>query len=303
MKGASLTRRIGRVLRFDSRLCLVADEEEDRKYMCSLPGKFRTQKIRPIAGDVVEFTPMGSSDGIVNAIRNRRNELSRPRVANIDQVILVTSLVRPAVSYYVVDRFLVLTEKEKLPTVIVINKVDLLNDNRQIAEFRKIYSDIYQVLEVSAKKGKNLDGLKQVFHGRVSAVAGMSGVGKSSILNALNPGLGLRVAEISERLDRGKHTTSSLELLEFSFGGYVADTPGFASLDLGDITPSKLKNYFADLRSEETGCSFRDCIHYEEPDCVIKKMVESGELPRTRYENYTIMLDELRKRRTLRKRR
>lgn len=297
------SREVGRVLRFDSRTCIVVVEETKKRYSCVLPGKFRTQGIRPIAGDIVEFAPLGSSDGIVRAIRNRKNELSRPKVANIDQVILVTSMKHPRVPLNIVDRFLVLTEREGIETIIVVNKVDLLEDCAELGAFEGIYGRLYIVLKVSAKTGKNLCTLQRVFQGKVSAVAGMSGVGKSSILNALNPGLGLRVAEISKKLERGKHTTSAMELLEFSFGGYVADTPGFASLDLKDIGFAELKKYFPEMKNIHESCAFNDCLHYQEPDCSVRKMVESGELSASRYESYKSMLVELRDQDSFRNRR
>lgn len=296
-------REVGRVLRFDSRTCIVVVEETKERYSCALPGKFKTQGIRPIAGDVVEFTPLGLTDGIVRAIRNRKNELSRPRVANIDQVILVTSVRHPRVPLNIVDRFLVLTEREGIKTSIVLNKVDLLEGSMESGAFERIYGSLYPVLEVSAKTGKNLGMLQRIFQGKVSAVAGMSGVGKSSILNALNPGLGLRVAEISDKLERGKHTTSSMELLEFSFGGYVADTPGFASLDLRDIGFSELRRCFPEIRNINDSCAFNNCLHYQEPGCSVKKMVESGKLSASRYESYKTMLNELRNQESFRNRR
>ncbi|MDI3523247.1 ribosome small subunit-dependent GTPase A [Kosmotoga sp.] len=302
--GESLTekRKKGVVIRFGSRTMVVADLHTKKRYICNMPGRFKLQGIRPIVGDIIEFIETTESMGRVENILPRRNELLRPRIANIDQIILVTCLKEPTVPLYIVDRFLVLAEHSGLPTVIVVNKTDLLTSRDPLKKFYHIYGEYYNILEVSAKEGTNIDLLKEIFKGKVSAMAGMSGVGKSSLLNAINPGLSLKTSEISTRLDRGKHTTTYSELLEFDFGGYVADTPGFASLELPyDMEPQELQNFFRDISAHKGMCAFSNCVHVEEPGCYIKELVETGDIPMSRYESYLKMYNELSERKKGRK--
>lgn len=289
----SVERLKGNVIRYDSRTLIVSELHSRKHYLCDMPGRFKKLGIRPIVGDVVEFVPTGDGTGKVENILNRRNELKRPRIANVDQIVLVTCLEEPAVSFYILDRFLILAEYSTLPTIIAVNKVDLLSSRKALLELYHTYGEYYSIIEVSAKTGYNMDLLREVFRGKISTMAGMSGVGKSSLLNALKPGLKLRTSDISKRLDRGKHTTTTVELLEFDFGGYVADTPGFASLELPEILPEELKDYFRELKVHGGYCAFSDCAHIDEPGCYIKELVETGDIPSTRYESYKKMYEEL----------
>ncbi|ABR31350.1 ribosome biogenesis GTPase RsgA [Thermosipho melanesiensis] len=283
-------RKKGLVIKFMSNMALVEDFETKKVYMCKLRGKFKEQGIRPIVGDCVEFRPIVGKEGVIENILNRKNELKRPKIANIDQVVVVTSLKKPNVPLKILDRYLVLVENAKLPAVIVLNKCDLLS-RKEIDNFLDIYSKLYSVYVVSAKNKIGIDKLIDVFKNKVSTMAGMSGVGKSSILNAINPGLSLRVGEISEKLDRGKHTTTVIEFLKFDFGGWVADTPGFANLDISDIERERLKEYFPEFGSYF--CLYPDCNHINEPECGVKNAVEKGLIAKTRYESYFDMFQEL----------
>ncbi|OAA30905.1 ribosome biogenesis GTPase RsgA [Kosmotoga arenicorallina S304] len=283
----------GNVIRYDSRTLIVTELHSRKHYLCDMPGRFKKLGIKPLVGDVVEFIPTGDDTGRVENILNRRNELKRPRIANVDQIVLVTCLEEPGVPFYILDRFLVLAEYSGLPTIIAVNKVDLLKSRRALLDLYHTYGEYYNIIEVSAKTGYNIDLLREVFKGKISTMAGMSGVGKSSLLNALNPGLKLKTSDISKKLDRGRHTTTRVELLEFDFGGYVADTPGFASLELPEIEPEELKNYFRDLRVHSGYCSFSDCVHVDEPGCYVKELVETGDIPTTRYESYRKIYEEL----------
>lgn len=265
---------------------LVRDEENKDLFLCSMPGKFKLQKIRPIVGDLVEYSPSHGKTGRIENILPQKNLLKRPRISNIDQIVLVNSLEKPKVSTFVMDKFLILSEKAGIDTVIVFNKVDLLEDNNELEKFIKIYGDYYKIILTSTKKEIGLEELKEVFQNKTTTLAGMSGVGKSSLLNKLDPKIGLKVAEISSRLERGRHTTTHVELLSFKFGGLIADTPGFSHLYLGDIKQEELKDYYRDMRSNSGYCAFSDCLHLEEPGCYIKELVESGDFSSERYENY-----------------
>jgi len=290
-----LERRKGVVVRFGSRNMEVVDNEIGGRLVCTMPGRFRMQGIRPIVGDRVEYSLSGNGQGRIESILPRETELSRPRISNIEQILLVLSLKKPAVQNLITDRFLVLAAYVKLPVIIVVNKIDLIN-NAEFERFSEIYGEYYEICPVSSKKRINLDRLQEVLKGKISVMAGMSGVGKSSILNSLNPGLKLRVSEISRGSERGRHTTSYVELLQFEFGGFIADTPGFANLELPEIVPESLGKCFPEIAQERGMCAFSDCVHVDEPGCYVKELVEAGSIHSSRYESYLIMYNELKER-------
>jgi ribosome biogenesis GTPase len=285
----------GIVVRFHGKTLIVKEELDGKHFECDMPGRFKRTKTKPLVGDIVEFTIESENKGIVQNILNRRNELSRPKIASVDQVILVTTLVKPEVSNYIVDKFLVLAEYSGLPIIIVLNKLDLLTSKDQLKEFSDVYSDYYTVIPTSAKTGENLNLLIEIFRNKVSTMAGVTGVGKSSLLNALNPGLKLKTTELSQKLGRGKHTTTRSELLEFNFGGYVADTPGFSTLELPDMEPEELQNYFVEISAASEECSFSNCSHIDEPGCHVKESLKDHSIKKSRYNSYIKLYNELRK--------
>ncbi|PLV55563.1 ribosome small subunit-dependent GTPase A [Thermotoga sp. SG1] len=286
-------RRRGIVLSFHSNMVTVEDEETGERLLCKLRGKFRLQNLKIYVGDRVEYTPDGTGSGVIENVLHRKNLLVKPHVANVDQVILVVTVKMPETSTYIIDKFLVLTEKNELETVLVINKMDIYDeeDLEKVKELERIYSKLYPIVKTSAKAGMGIEELKEYLKGKISTMAGLSGVGKSSLLNAINPGLKLRVSEVSQKLQRGRHTTTSAQLLRFDFGGYVVDTPGFANLEIGDIEPEELKYYFKEFNGKQ--CFFSDCNHIDEPECGVKEAVENGEIAESRYENYVKMFHEL----------
>jgi len=284
------SRRKGVVSKFYSNLLVVEDIETGKQYLCKLRGKFKKQRIRPITGDIVEYEPIVGNEGVVENIINRKNQLNKPSVANVDQVIIVTALEKPRVPYEIVDRFVLLVEKEGLPIIIVLNKVDLLAEE-QIIEFEKIYGRLYPVLRTSTKTGVGIDELKSHLCRKVSVFAGMSGVGKSSLLDTIDENLKLRTGEISERLGRGKHTTTTAELLRIASGGWVVDTPGFASLEMAGIQSQELREFFVEFENEK--CHFSDCSHVDEPGCYVREMIKKNKISRSRYESYLKFLREL----------
>ncbi|MFN4199969.1 MAG: ribosome small subunit-dependent GTPase A [Fervidobacterium gondwanense] len=283
-------RKFARVVKFYSNLLVVEDLENGERLLCKLRGKFKKQGIRPIVGDIVEYLHIVKNEGVIENILNRNNELKKPSVANVDQVVIVTTLEKPQVPYDILDRFIVLVEYENLPIVIVLNKVDLLSQE-EISEFESIYGKLYPIIKTSALQKIGVDELKDKLHGKVSVFAGMSGVGKSSLLNAIDENLRLRTGEISEKLERGKHTTTAAELLRISSGGWVVDTPGFASLEISHIQPIELRDLFVEFDNEK--CFFPDCLHVDEPECYVKRLVEKGKIPESRYESYLKFLTEL----------
>ena len=283
-------RNLGRVVKFYSNLLVVQDNNSLEQILCKLRGKFKKQGIRPIVGDIVEYTRLSGNEGVVENIINRTNELKKPSVSNVEQVIIVTTIEKPVVPYDILDRFIVLVEQEKLPIVIVLNKVDLLSKGK-IAEFDSIYGKLYPVVKTSVLNKVGLGELKMYLAGKLSVFAGMSGVGKSSLLNAIESSLKLRTGEISEKLERGRHTTTAAELLPLSFGGWVVDTPGFASLEITHIEPLRLRELFIEFENDK--CFFPDCVHIDEPECSVKKSVEKGKINKSRYESYVKFFNEL----------
>ncbi|MGM0641183.1 MAG: ribosome small subunit-dependent GTPase A [Thermotogota bacterium] len=288
----------GIVTRFHSNMVTINDLKSGEYVECMLRGKFKKLKIRPIVGDYIEYSIKDNENiGKIENILERKNILYRPSIANLDQVLLVTTLKNPEVDFLIVDKFIVQAEKEDLDIIIILNKVDLLKDyDENLKEkFMNIYSDLYTVIKTSTKRNMNVELIREKMKNKVSTLAGMSGVGKSSILNMISPGLELKVGEISDRLKRGKHTTTHTELLHFDFGGYVADTPGFANIETYNIEKENLKDYFYEFYQYSRYCQFVDCLHINEPQCGVKQAVENGEISKVRYENYLTIYNEIEK--------
>ncbi len=270
----------------------VVDQTSGGRVLCSMPGKFRAQGIRPIVGDMVEYSLSSAGQGRIEAILPRKSELLRPRISNIEQIILVLSLREPEVQNFITDRFLVMSSIAKIPVVVVVNKIDLL-EGEELSKFTGIYGEYHEIIPVSSKKRINIEQMREVLKGKISAMAGMSGVGKSSLLNTLNPGLQLRVSELSRTLEKGRHTTSYAELLQFDFGGLIADTPGFANLELPPLEVEDLQNHFPELAQERGMCAFSDCVHIDEPGCYVKELLKAGDISESRYDSYFRMTREL----------
>lgn len=287
------------VLRFHSDMVTVQDLKSNQKINCYLPGKFKLQKIRPIVGDYVEYSVDKKSDyGRIENILKRKNELYRPKVANLDQLVLVTTIKNPQVDLLIVDKILALAEKERLDVLIVLNKIDLLKDyldKEKMKRFINIYSKIYPVVTTSKVTKENIDTLEKYLKDKVSTFAGLSGVGKSSLLNTLDPNLNLREGEISEKLGRGKHTTTYAELLYFNFGGFIVDTPGFSNLELKGIKKDELKFYFREFQEYYGFCNYSNCSHIVEPGCAVKEALKNNLISESRYDNYCNIYRELEK--------
>ncbi|WP_138414924.1 ribosome small subunit-dependent GTPase A [Aquibacillus sediminis] len=270
---------------------------EDR-YQCRGRGVLRKNKVTPLVGDQVEFEESNPGEGYILAIKPRKNELVRPPIANIDQAVIVVSATQPNFSTLLLDRFLVLIESKHIEPMIIISKMDTIDDEKesQIAQYKQDYEQIGYVVEsVSIKQ---LDEIKQAvrhFKGKISVIAGQSGVGKSSILNAINPQLKLETNEISESLGRGKHTTRHVELIEVN-DGLVADTPGFSSLEFNELQIEDVPDCFPEMRERKHACKFRGCMHHKEPKCAVKLAVENGEIPTYRYQHYLQFLEEIQNR-------
>lgn len=265
---------------------------------CRGRGVFRKNGITPLVGDYVSFEAENEYEGYIMDIKNRKNELVRPPISNVDQAILVFSAVEPMFSPVLLDRFLVLIESNQITPVICITKIDLLDESlyQTINKFRKDYEEIgYEVVFTSSKTKDGIEKLMPFLRDKISVFAGQSGVGKSSLLNALLPELSLKTNDISNHLGRGKHTTRHVELIRFETG-LVADTPGFSSLDFINIEADELSSCFPEMRERSQNCKFRGCLHVSEPKCAIKAAVEEEEIATYRYEHYREFLEEIKDR-------
>lgn len=258
---------------------------------CTLRGKLRLAVERVLVGDRVEVSAVGQGIGVVERILPRRNELIRPPVANIDQVLVVFAAKQPAPNLALLDRILVQAELMGLNCVVVFNKVDL--DRGGAEQLRSLYASVpYPVVLTSTHTGEGIEELRGVLQGKISVLAGPSGVGKSSLLNALNPRLDLETGQVSAKIERGRHTTRRVELLAFD-QGYVADTPGFSSLHLEQGEENRLQFAFPEFRRFRDDCRFRGCLHRQEPGCAVLEAVERGEIARSRHEHYLLFLEEV----------
>ena len=266
-------------------------------YECRARGIFRKNKITPLVGDRVSISVVDEENkkGVVEEIEKRDTELVRPPIANVDKAIIVFAIKNPAPNLSLLDRFIVLAEKENLEIVIVFTKVDLDADGELLEELKSIYEvSGYKVIPVSNKLKLNIDKIKEELKENTVVFAGPSGVGKSSLLNEVDKNFELKTGEVSDKIKRGKHTTRHAELLKLECGGMVADTPGFSSLTLDDIDESELKEYFIEFDKYDD-CRFGSrCIHENEPSCAVKEAVENGEISKKRYESYIQLLNEIR---------
>lgn len=286
----------GKIIKALSGFYYVLDGE--RLVQCRGRGNFRKKKVSPLVGDYVEYQADNDQEGYILAVQERKNELVRPPIANVDQAILVFSAVRPDFSTALLDRFLVLIESKQIEPIICITKMDLLTQQQAeaIQQFAEQYRAFgYHVVLTSSEDEMNLEEVRSFLQGKTSVFAGQSGVGKSSLLNALRPELGLKTDEISDSLGRGKHTTRHVELIHVD-NGLVADTPGFSSLEFTDIEVEDLPFCFPEMVKLSHECKFRGCLHVNEPKCSIKDAVEHSELPTYRYEHYLQFMEEIKER-------
>ncbi|MFB1081157.1 ribosome small subunit-dependent GTPase A [Jeotgalibacillus sp. JSM ZJ347] len=273
-------------------------KDQDSVIQCRGRGIFRKNKITPLVGDYVEYQADNAQEGYILDIQSRKNELVRPPIANVDQAVLVFSAVEPDFSTSLLDRFLVLVESHHIRPVICISKIDLLNDEQQqrIEQFADDYRKIgYEVILTSAKWEESMALLKPILDDYVTVFAGQSGVGKSSILNALRPDLELKTDQISSSLGRGKHTTRHVELIEIG-EGFVADTPGFSALEFSALELEELSDCFPEMAEASERCKFRGCLHMNEPKCAVKSDVESSEIRQYRYDHYQQFYEEIKSR-------
>lgn len=264
-------------------------------YECKAKGAFRKKGIKPLVGDMVELAVIDENEktGNVEEILPRSNELIRPAVSNIDMALIIFAMAKPDPNFNLLDRFLVMMEFQNLPVTICFNKVDMVSE-KEVEEARNLYETAgYSILFVSAKEELGIDELRKTIAGKTVAVAGPSGVGKSSLVNRLQSETVMETGAISEKLKRGKHTTRHSEILPVSDDTYIVDTPGFSSLDVPGMEKEDLWRYYPEFSEYEPGCKFIGCSHINEPTCGVKTAVEDGLIHPVRYENYKLLYEEL----------
>ena len=278
--------------------------EDGEIYDCRIKGKFRIQGIQttnPLAvGDQVDFElEPNSGNGVINKLHERKNYIIRKSInlskqaqiiaANMDQAFLVVTLASPRTSMGFIDRFLATAEAYGIPAVLIFNKLDLFNEAglEILEDYKAIYENIgYPCYTVSALEGTNIHIIEDLLKDKTTLFSGHSGVGKSSLINALMPDLDIKTGEVSEASDKGQHTTTFAEMHELPFGGYLIDTPGIRELGIFDIRPEELGHYFVEMRALLNQCRFHNCRHVNEPGCAVIKAVEEGEIELSRYESY-----------------
>lgn len=262
---------------------------------CRGRGVFRNRGESPLVGDFVDYDKEDQSEGYVMKIHPRKNELVRPPIANIDQAFLVFSVKEPAFNTSLLDRFLVVLESFNVEPILILTKMDLLNEAEleALQSYIRDYEEIgYTIIQTYAGDPSLMERVEPYLKEKITVLAGQSGVGKSTMLNTLLPDLNLKTNEISQSLGRGKHTTRHVELIEVA-GGLLADTPGFSSFDFEMIEKEQLTNCFPELERISENCKFRGCLHIKEPKCAVKEAVDNGVIRNYRYEHYKQILQEI----------
>lgn len=273
-------------------------------YECKAKGAFRKQKIKPLVGDNVEINVISQEEhtGNVIDILPRKNELIRPAVANVDQAVVIFAAAKPNPNFNLLDRFLIMMEYQHIPAVICFNKTDLIDETEMENLIRAYKTSGYRVLFTSAKEQDGVEKIRQILKGKTSTVAGPSGVGKSSLINLLAPQAEMETGAISEKIERGRHTTRHAQVIpvpmeDGSEDTYIIDTPGFSSLSVEFYEKETLGTLFPEFQQYEPYCRFRGCSHISEPDCGVKEALAEGKISKIRYDDYVEIYQEVQNRR------
>ncbi|HIX72316.1 MAG TPA: ribosome small subunit-dependent GTPase A [Candidatus Anaerobutyricum stercoripullorum] len=264
-------------------------------YECRAKGIFRNKKMKPNVGDVVDIDVISEEEktGNLVVIHPRKNQLIRPMVANVDQALVIFAVHEPEPNFQLLNRFLIMMEKQEIPVVICFNKMDLASDEEREQLLLDYENSGCHVLFSSAQEGEGIPELKSLLRGKTTVMAGPSGVGKSSTLNSISEGKQMETGAVSEKIKRGRHTTRHSELIYLGEDTYLMDTPGFSSLYLMDIDKEDLRFYFPEFGAYENQCRFNGCSHIHEPGCAVKEALAEGRISRMRYEDYCYLYEEL----------
>ena len=265
---------------------------------CKAKGIFRKNNLKPLVGDLVEVSILDEENrkGNIDEVLERQNELIRPAVANIDQALVIFAIKKPEPNLNLLDRFLIMMQQKEIPCILVFNKSDLAAE-----EDRQKLRDIYihsgcEILFVSAKQDQGIEEVRKVLKGKTSTVAGPSGVGKSSLINKLQSDVSMETGSISEKIERGKHTTRHTEFIPMEKDTFIMDTPGFSSLAVFDMEKEELEQFYPEFDEYRDLCRFNGCSHTHEPGCGVKEAIKEGKISKERYENYKLIYEELKNR-------
>ncbi len=267
-------------------------------YECKAKGIFRKDNQKPLVGDDVEIQILNEAEklGNIDRLLPRKSQIIRPAVANIDQALVIFSIVKPQPNFNLLDRFLIMMEQQHIPCIICFNKLDL-DEEKAGMDYEQVYKNCgYETLCVSAKEGKGVDLLRKILSGKTTTVAGPSGVGKSSLINCLQSDVIMETGDISHKIERGKHTTRHSEIIPLTDNTYILDTPGFSSLGLFDMEKEDLAGFYPEFNRYEKYCRFGGCSHINEPICGVKEALAAGKISMVRYENYKLLYEELKNR-------
>lgn len=257
-------------------------------------GALKSEGIKLAVGDIAEIEVIDEENkkAVINDILPRKNQFIRPPIVNVDTFIVVMAYTMPKPNLTLIDKFLVMAEMNNVEAIICINKCDLA-EPEELEELKKVYDGIYPVVCLSAVEGEGVDELRTLISGKKAALAGPSGVGKSTIINALHPEAEMETGAISKKTSRGKHTTRHVEIFRIEGGGYLYDTPGFTSFEIMEADEDSLQHFYPDIEKFRGECYYDNCRHLKEPDCRVRQAVKNGEINRKRYESYKFNMEEI----------
>ena len=262
-------------------------------YQCKARGIFKKDGIKVAVGDLVNIELNEGSDALITEIEERKNSFIRPPIVNVDCMVVVFAAAEPEPSFPVIDRFLVMAEKSNTEIIVCVNKKDLATEER-IEKLKNIYGPLYPMVFVSGTNGDGIEELKELLKGKKCALAGPSGVGKSTILNALEPRVAVETGEISGKTKRGKHTTRHVEIFDTKFGAMIYDTPGFTSFEVLEAEEDELAHYYPEMQEYLGQCRYDNCRHMKEPECAVRDALAEGKISKSRYRSYEEQINEIR---------
>ena len=268
---------------------------ENKVYECKAKGIFRKEKLKPLVGDNVTIKILDEEKKIGNIenVLKRKNQLIRPAVSNVDQALVIFAAAKPEPNLNLLDRFLITMEKQKIETIVCFNKMDEASEKVKNSLEEIYHSCGYKVLFTSALLDRGVDEIRKLLANKTTVLAGPSGVGKSSLINLIQPEANMETGSISEKIQRGKHTTRHSELFFIDGNSYIMDTPGFSSLYIEGMEKEELKEYFSEFKDYEDQCRFTGCVHINEPNCGVKQALEQKKISQIRYDNYVLLYEEL----------